>query len=412
MPDQTDSIARTLGLDGAARPRRSWAWLLGLGLLLTLGIAYVIGGPATRGAAHYLTDEARSGSLTVTVTATGTVEPTNLVEISSELSGTLASVEVDFNDEVDVGTPLARLDVTQLEAQVEIARAALDVAVASVARAEATLQDARAKFDIALDLDRRGITSHQSFLTARATFDRARADLQAALADRRLARAQLDLHQGDLDKACICSPIRGVVLDRAVDPGQIIAATLSAPVLFTIAEDLRQMELRVDIDEADIGRVKPGDPASFTVDAYDDRRFPARITEVRFAPQTIEGVVTYKAILGIDNADLALRPGMTATAEIAVARIEDALLVPNAALRFSPPVEAEDANDRSGLLGMLIPTRQPDRQGGDMRTLWVLRGGQPSEIEVRVGETDGRHTRIREGALAPGDRVIVGIADG
>lgn len=413
MAEDGDEVARTLGL-GERRRGRVW---IGGAVALVLAGAGIWAWTAVNGtqqAVSYTTAEVARGDLTVTVTATGTVEPTNLVEISSELSGTLESVRVDFNDPVEVGTVLAQLDTEKLEAQVAVSKASLDAAIARVAMARATLEDTREQYNSARELGERGFTARQSLVTQEAAFNRAQAELQAAQADQALAEANLDLHQTELEKACICSPIEGVVLDRAVDPGQIVAATLSAPVLFTVAEDLTQMELQVDIDEADIGRVRVGNTAEFTVDAYDERRFPAEITEVRFAPETVEGVVTYKAILSIDNADMLLRPGMTATADIVVAEVDDALVVPNAALRYAPPRNPDPAaeEERSGLLGMLIPADPEDRATGDDRSLWVLREGVAEEVPVRTGDSDGRVTEILEGPLAVGDQVITDRDDG
>lgn len=408
MSVKTKEISQTLGLESRGKGRRYW-------VALVAGLAVLIGGVwgvrqmvDTSDAMSYVTVAAERGDFVVTVTATGTVEPTNLVEVSSELSGTLASVEVDFNDRVDVGTVLARLDTTKLEAQLEIAKASLDAAVARVAVTKASLEDARQKFEASRDLDRQGLTPHQSFVTQQATFRAAQAELQSAIADRSLAEANLDLHSAELAKACICSPIKGIVLDRSVDPGQIVAASLAAPVLFIVAEDLAQMELQVAIDEADIGRIAVGNTALFTVDAYDEQRFPAEISEVRFAPETIDGVVTYKAILTIDNSDMLLRPGMTATADIIVAKITDALVVPNAALRYSPPAEArtEEDDDRSGLLGMLMPDLPDKARLGNDKTVWVLNSGMAEEIAVKTGDSDGRVTEILDGPLSEGHLVI------
>ncbi|MEE4121028.1 MAG: efflux RND transporter periplasmic adaptor subunit [Paracoccaceae bacterium] len=414
MTRSADEIERTLGLGARRRGRRAWAAAAVLLAVAAGGGWILLQARTAESGARYLTAEARQGDLTVTVTATGTVEPTNLVEISSELSGKIARVEVDFNDPVDVGSELARLDTSKLEAQLAVARASLDAAIARVAIAEAALQDAREKWETARDLGERGVTAQQTLTTRRAAFVEAQARLQAAIADRALAEANVDLHATDLANACICSPIKGVVLDRAVDPGQIVAAALSAPVLFTIAEDLAEMELQVSIDEADIGRVAAGQSAEFTVDAYDDRRFPAVIAEVRYAPETIDGVVTYRAILQIDNSDMLLRPGMTATAEITVAQVTDALLVPNAALRYVPPPAGTEAEEDgpSGLLGMLLPQR-PDvaaKASGD--TLWLIQDGLARELAVRVGDTDGDHTVILDGPVASGDRVVTGRVDG
>lgn len=412
MTQDTEDIARRLGI---GRPRRGRLFrVLALAVVLAAGGLGWVAMQSRSGsdAPSYTTAEVGRGSFAVRVAATGTVEPTNLVEISSELSGRIESVEVDFNDQVDVGTVLARLDTSRLEAQLAVARASLDAAIARVAIAQAALEDARAKWETARDLGERGVTSEQALLTRRAAFREAQAQLHAAEADRELAEANVDLHAADLSSACICSPIEGVVLDRTVDPGQIVAASLSAPVLFTVAENLSEMELQVAIDEADIGRVAPGQAATFTVDAYDDRRFPAEITEVRFAPETIDGVVTYRAILQIDNADMLLRPGMTATADITVAEVVDALVVPNAALRYAPPPEAmAGADERSGLLGMLIPQRPGEAGRADAETLWVLDGEVAREVQVEAGDTDGAVTEIRDGVSA-GDVVVTGRRDG
>lgn len=412
MSKTSEDVAKKLGLGGRQRLLPGWAIYV-IGLIVIAGAAFywmVYADPQKD--VKYITAEAVIGDLRETVTATGTVEPTNMVEISSELSGTLDKIHVDFNDSVSKGSVLAELDTTKLEALLAVSKASLDSAIARVAMAEATLEDAKAKFESARKLEERGVAAHQTFVTQRASYMRAQAELQSALADRALADADLELNQAELDKACICSPIDGVVLDRAVDPGQIVAATLSAPLLFVIAEDLTKMELQVDIDEADIGRTSVGNWAEFTVDAYDERKFPAKISEIRFAPKTVDGVVTYKAVLSIDNSDLLLRPGMTATADITVAEIAGALTVPNAALRYAPPEQPAEDEDRSGLLGMLIPDGGDDGNRGDDRTLWVLRNGQPQEIAIRSGATDGRMTVILEGDLAEGDVVIVGRVDG
>ncbi|MEO0703462.1 MAG: efflux RND transporter periplasmic adaptor subunit [Pseudomonadota bacterium] len=413
MSNGRDGIEATLGLDSRSHRLRNWGFAGAAAIAVVGGVVW-FGSGATQETIQYVTAPVERAGFSVLVTATGTVEPTNLVEVSSELSGTLEKVNVDYNDTVVVGYELARLDTTTLEAQLAVSRAQLDAAIARVARARASLDDARTKFESARALDERGTTSRQAFISAQAEFRRASADLQTAQADQALAEATVDLNQATFDKACICSPIDGVILDRAVDPGQIVAATLSAPVLFTIAEDLTQMELHVDIDEADIGRVQVGNPAKFTVDAYEERRFPAEITEVRFAPQTVDGVVTYQAILTIDNSDLLLRPGMTATADITVATVTDALVVPNAALRYAPPPVPSDADDedRSGLLGMLIPSGPTDGPVGDAKTVWVLVDDAATEVPVETGETNGRVTEILGGEILEGDAVVTDQRNG
>lgn len=415
MADDTDTIEKTLGLGEHQRGMSRWLiYAVGLAII-GAALWFSLSLQGTERGVRYVSAEAKRVDFNVTVNATGTVEPTNLVEISSELSGTLDAVHVDFNDTVDVGTVLATLDTTQLTAQLAVSQAQLDAAAARVDMAQASLDEAREKYEVARNLEERGITPHQTFLTLQATFTRAQAEIKSALADKALAQANLELQQATLDKACICSPIRGIVLDRAADPGQIVASSFTAPMLFTVAEDLTEMELQVDIDEADIGRIAVGNRAVFTVDAYDDLSFPAEIAEVRFAPETIDGVVTYKAVLTIDNTELLLRPGMTATADITVAEVENALVVPNAALRYAPPRAPDegDASDaRSGLLGMLLPDAPEKQAQGSTRTLWVMRNGEPLEIEVAAGDSDGSVTEVIQGDLAEGDLVITDRIDG
>ena len=367
---------------------------------------------------QYLTEKSRVSDLVVTVTATGTVEPTNKVEISSELSGTIRTVDVDDNDIVSRDQVLAHLDTSKLEATVEHSRATLTARQARVAEMDATVTEMREAYDRASTLAERGISSREQYLAAKAAFERAKAALNSAKADIRVAEADLKVDETNLDKACICSPIDGIVLQRNVEVGQIVASSLQAPVLFTIAEDLRKMEIRVDIDEADIGKVDVGNKATFTVEAYQDRSFPAVISELRFMPETVEGVVTYKAILSIDNQDMLLRPGMTATAEITVAEIADALVVPNAALRFMPPSDEEAATTGgTGLLGMLFsrpPSSAPitanDADEKGRKTLWVLRDDAAFAVDVLPGLTDASVTEILEGDLGEGESVIVDLA--
>jgi HlyD family secretion protein len=362
----------------------------------------------------YTTAPVARGDLTVTVSATGTVEPTNQVEISSELSGTVGSVLVDFNDTVSKGQVLVRLNTDKLAANVDLAEATLKAREASVVQAEATVAETAAGFRRAAALEGKGVSSTQTLETAKAAADRARAALAVARAELEVANANRAIGEADLGKAEIRSPIDGVVLDRAIEPGQIVASSLSAPVLFTLAEDLAEMELQVDIDEADMAKVKTGDPATFTVEAYRERDFPAEIAEIRFSPETVEGVVTYKAILTVDNSALLLRPGMTITAEITVEEVGDALLVPNQALRFTPPAQ-EESSGGSGLLGMLLPrppgnspastAGAPDAAG--RRTIWVLRDNVATAVSVGIGATDGSRTEILDGDISDGDLVIL-----
>lgn len=419
MTDTQREIEASLGLGHAKRRLPIWLWWVVAAAVLVAGWLWWMQDAEDRKQVRYITEAVTMGDMVVSVTATGTIEPTNLVEISSELSGTMAAVLVDFNDAVTAGQVLARLDTVQLDAQLAVQEANHSVAEAQLESAGASLVEADASFEIVRRLDERGVTSRTNFTASEASLLRARASVASAQANLALADAQLEAQKAVLSKATIISPINGIVLDRSVDAGQIVAASLSAPELFTIAEDLAQMELQVDVAEADIGRIAVGDKASFTVDAYDNQTFPAEISMVRYASDSTDGLVTYKAILSVDNDDLLLRPGMTATADITVARYSDVLLVPNAALRFAPPqVIEEEVSDNGeeqggGLLGLIMPSRE----GGERRavsdsTVWVQRGGDAVEIKIEKGDSDGLQTIVTGGDLESGAQVITDMIAG
>ena len=371
---------------------------------------------ATRAAVTYTTEPATRGNLTVIVTATGSAQPITQVNVSSELSGTIRKVTVDYNSPVKAGQPIAELDTDKLKATVENVRARLDAAKAKVADAAATIEEKRAEYERKKALAAKEIASARDLDLAKAAYDRAVAGHASTLAEVRVVEADLRLNEINLSKACICSPIDGVVLKRSVDPGQIVASSLQAPVLFVIAEDLRRMELQVDIDEADVGKVKVGQKATFSVDAYPERKFPAEIRDIRYGSETVQGVVTYKAVLSIDNSDLAIRPGMTATAEIVVQQVSDALLVPNAALRFSPPSAQAQQPGGGGLLQRLFPmfpSRRPAsklEETGRSQRVWALRNGAPVVVPVVVGVTDGRRTEVLSGEVSTAQAIIVDAA--
>jgi len=366
----------------------------------------------SRSSIHYVTEAATRGALTVVVTATGSIQPTNEVDVSSELSGIVRTVLVDYNSSVKVGQTLAELDTDKLQATVDSSRAKLAAAKAKLAEAEATVVEKELDLARKRDLEAKKFTSTQDLEAAQAAYHRAVAVTASLRAEVGVADAQMKLDETNLSKAKIVSPINGVVLTRAVEPGQTVASSLQAPVLFSIAEDLKQMELQVDVDEADVGKVGEGQAATFAVDAYPDRKFPATIRELRFASETVQGVVTYKAVLAIDNAELLLRPGMTATAEIKVLEVADAILIPNAALRFSPPA-TEGTDSGQSLLQRLLPgpprfrKPSPPPESGPNRTVWIPEDGAPAAVKVTIGSTDGKHTEIREGEIKPGEAVIV-----
>lgn len=363
------------------------------------GVAYV-----------YTTQEAKKGELSVIVTSTGSVQPTDQVDISSELSGTIRKVNVTYNSAVKAGDILAELDTNKLEADVQSARAKLASAKSSVLKARADLGSAKSSLDRLKSLVQNRVSSQQDLDAAQFNYDAAAATLEVNSAAVLSSEADLRLAEVNLGKAKIVSPIDGVVLTRDVDPGATVASSLNAPVLFTIAGDLRHMELQVAIDEADVGKVQTGQTATFNVDAYPERSFPAAIETVRFASETVSNVVTYKGILTVDNAELLLRPGMTATANIVVEQVKDAILVPNAALRYTPP--RESASRGGGLMGLFRPPRMGRQRGGNdaaasnKRSVWVLRNNNPVAVQVETGSTDGQFTAITSGDIKPDDQVI------
>jgi HlyD family secretion protein len=422
---ETD-LAQTLGPAPATGWRRRLKWAIGLGCLGVIATTAAIAWKttaATKGP-QYQTQAAERRSLTVTVTATGTLQPTNQVDVSSELSGIVKSVEVTYNDRVKVGQVLARLDTSKLESQVLQFSASLDSARGKLLQVQATVAETRAslgRLQRARELSGNRLPSQQELDTATAALARAAADEAAAAAAVTQAKATLDVNETDLAKAVIRSPINGAVLTRSVEPGQTVAASLQAPVLFTLAEDLTQMELHVYVDEADVGRVKEGQSATFTVDAHPGRTFQARIAQVRYGSKTVSGVVTYETVLSLSNADLSLRPGMTATAVITVQKVENCVVVPNAALRFAPATEQTQAAASSGgLLRKIIPGPPPappkavaDANGDAKQPrVWTVRDSQLVAIPVAVGATDGIRTEIKSGEVEPGMALVVDTMNG
>ncbi len=415
--DQKSPLGQLLGTSHASGRRRRlkigiiWATLV----LVLIFAASVFHSKNSQSTVRYKSQEVTKGNLIIAVTATGNLEPTNQVDMGVEVSGTIKTVEADYNDRVKVGQVLARLDTTKLQAQVLQARAALESADAKVLKAQANVKQSKNK--LAQLKQARKLSGGR--VPSQAEMDLAEAALQGAWADEASekasvseARATLKVRETDLSKAVIHSPINGIVLSRRVEPGQTVAASLQTPVLFTLAEDLRAMELHVDVDEADVGQVREGQKATFTVDAYPNRNFSAQVTEVRFSPKTVAGVVTYETLLTVDNSDLFLRPGMTATADIIVKSVKDALLIPNAALRFTLPAQRQNSTkNEGGLLSLLLPHR-PRRASseerekilskGPQRLVWTLRNGKAVSIPVMVGVTDGRLTEVVAGDIRPG----------
>jgi HlyD family secretion protein len=351
-------------------------------------------------ASPYVTVPATAGPLTVTVSATGTLQPEDQVDVGAEISGRVDELNVDYNDHVKKGQVLAVINTDQIQAQLAQALAAQNASRADVANNEATVAQTLTKRDRARGLFKIGGMSEQDLQGAEADYERALASVAKAKADVESAGAQAKLYQSQLDFAQVRAPIDGIVLDRKISKGQTVAAAFQTPVLFTLASDLRTMQLQVDIDEADIGSVREGQTATFTVDAYPKHEFGARLTSVRNAPKTTNGVVTYQGVLTVDNSSMLLRPGMTANVNIMIAKSGDALLVPNGALRFTPPgKESAAVSDAVGT------------NGNSSGRVWVLENARPAARDLRLGRSDGRNTEVLSGNLKSGDRVITDIAN-
>jgi HlyD family secretion protein len=409
----------------------------------------------------YLTMPVERGDLITTITSAGTVRAVVEVEVGSQLSGQIAELLADFNDEVSQGQPLALLDSRTFEARVREARAELEEAHARIEIREAVIAEAEADLTskqaglkvveeqlIGLksrviraerDLKRReallkkGVISQSEVDRFKSEYDSEAASLRAdraqrtaeqakirkAEASQRMAQAQLKnafaevkkaeavLNQAEIEfsRTIIRSPVDGVVIGRNIDEGQTVAASLEAPILFKIAQDLRLMEVHTKVDEADIGSVQVGQAAQFKVDAFPEKRFKGEVLEIRKAPDVIQNVVAYTVVVSAKNSDLLLLPGMTATVKIVVQEVNDVLKVSNAALRFRP----------SGVTDPLVDNLADERDGGpeagQPATVWVLNGNAtPASVRIRVGASDRRAAELVSGPLKVGDKLVIGAA--
>ncbi len=400
--------------------RRPVLWVAVVGVLLVSGgVWWWYSGRAARTAPSYSTQAVVRGNLTLRVVANGTLQPTRSINIGSELSGTVLKVNVDVNDPIRKGQVLLVLDTAKLSDQILRSKAALAAAHSKVAQTAATVAEARAtlgRLEAVAALSGGKVPSKAELDSGRATFARAVADDASARAGVSDAQAALSTDQINLSKASIVAPADGIVLTRNVDPGNAVAASLQAVTLFIVAEDLSKLRLWVYVDEADVGAVKVGQDATFTVSAYLSRNFPARITRVGFGSTITDNVVTYLTYLDVDNADLSLRPGMTATATITATQRRDVLLVPNTALRFAPSSNAPAV--KKSITPNLLPrmpsnnTRKSAAAGASTagaKQVWVLpagKGAVPVAVAVTAGISDGHQTEITAGDLTVGMQVI------
>lgn len=420
VPSQSPVDLATLLDEPATRAwyrRPQWWVAAALAVLAAVGVPWWLASRAANALPGYTTQAAVRGNLTLLVTANGTIQPTRSINIGSELSGTVLKVNVDVNDHVKKGQILVVLDPAKLQDQILRSEATLAAASAKVAQTAATIVEAQASLGRLEDVARLSggkVPSKTELDTGRAALARAIADDASARAGIADATAALSTDQINLSKSAIVAPADGVVLTRAVDPGNAVAASLQAVTLFTVAEDLSKLRLWVYVDEADVGAVKIGQNATFTVSAYLSRDYPARITRVGFGSTITDNVVTYLTYLDVDNSDLSLRPGMTATATITATQRNDVLLVPNAALRFTPGIKAAPTAAK-GIAASLMPripgntTRRSAASAASTATakqVWVLSDGIAKAVAVTPGISDGHLTEITGGDLTAGMLVI------
>ena len=461
-PTSSDSVKAVLSSNnGKKGTGGKWALYVLIAAALAGG-AYYWTSLSSQGASAvtFKTTAAKTGSLSVAVTATGNLQPKNEVDVGSELSGTVSDVLVQENDQVKKGQVLAKLNTTQLKDTITKSKAALSSAqadvnksAAAIVQAEATVKEAQTnlnRLQALYEASGGKLPAKTDLDSAQATLARAKADVASSKAAKLAseasvvqAKASLNSDETNFTKAIITSPIDGVVLSREIEPGQTVAASLSAPTLFTLAEDLSKMEVEVGVDEADVGQVKEGQTADFTVDAWPGRKYSAAVTRVSLGSTTSDNVVSYVTLLSVNNDDLTLRPGMTATATIKTNARDNVLLVPNAALRFTPPMPAggeppappdeaaagssASGSSSGGLLSKLMP-RPPMMQQQKKRTtntdaaasattnseqkVWVLENNMPRPVEVKTGITDGKLTEIVSGDLQSGMQVITESSGG
>lgn len=366
---------------------------------------------------QYKTQPLEKRRIVARVTASGALQATVTVQVGAQVSGRIAKLDVDYNSTVKKGQLIAKLDPQLFVAAVEQGKANHVAAKANVVRAEAQAKDAELTYKRVKSLFDNALASGAELQTAETNVSVANAQIEVAKASLEQATAALNQARVNLSYTDIYSPIDGTVISRNVDVGQTVAASLQAPVLFTIAEDLRKMQVHTSVAEGDVGRLLPGMDATFTVDAFPGQRFKGKVGQIRNAAQTVQNVVTYDAVIDVDNADLRLRPGMTATVTIVWAEKDDVIAVPNAALRFKPPPEAASAMGIASSAASAATAKASRAAGGggggrhgeggdETRTIWLLRAGRPESVSIKTGLSDGAVTEVVHGEVHPGDEVL------
>ena len=417
--------------------KKKIVWLLAAVVVIAVAVGWIqVARARSRKRVSYETVKVDRGRIVAQVTATGTLSAIVTVQVGSQVSGTIAALYADFNSPVKKGELIAKIDDRLFMATVEQAKANLVAAAGNLAKAKAQAVDADRIYQRDVVLAQRHLIADADRDTAQATADADKAGVDAAAGSVEQAKAQLNQAQVNLEYTNIKSPKDGTVISRNVDVGQTVAASLQAPVIFLIAEDLRKMQVDTSVAESDVGHIKPGLTATFTVDAYKSERFTGVVRQVRINPQTVQNVVTYDAVIDVANTDLRLLPGMTANCAFVYDRRDDVLRLPNAAMRFRPPPEllaslgGGKQGRRAGAGNPSADSAAPASAGAgqrsartaaegsrpatatDMRTVWIVRDGGPRQIQFRSGVSDGSVTEIVDGDLKAGDEVITDVTMG
>jgi HlyD family secretion protein len=395
--------------------KKIYIWLL---LILLIGSAtyyyFILKNSTKTQTFEYVTNKIIRGDLSVVVSATGNLNPTNSVDIGIEVSGTIKEIYVDFNDEVEIGQILAKLDTTKLQSEVDSLRASLTIAKANQKESEVSLRSAKSIYDRTSKMYKSSNGKYPSINELDDTkfaYETAISSLDATKAKVEQASYNLKTAQQNLDKAVVKSSIKGIVLNKEVEVGQTVAATMSTPTLFTLAKDLSLMDLIVSIDEADVADIKKDLNVTFSVDAYPKKVFKGKIKQVRLNPIDVNGVVTYETVVLVNNEELLLRPGMTASAKIVTKESIDKLIIPNGALRFKPKTQNKE---KRNTMNLVQPSKRPqgenktkDLSKKDMSPIFVLENNEVKRVMVKVLDTDGKSSTIESKDLKVDDEVII-----
>ena len=395
--------------------KKIYIWLILI--LLLSGAAYyyfILKNNTKTQTFEYVTKKTTRGDLSVVVSATGNLNPTNSVDIGIEVSGTIKEIYVDFNDEVEVGQILAKLDTTKLQSEVDSLKASLAIVKANQKESEVGLRNKKSAYDRTLKMYKSSNGKYPSMNEvddAKFTYEAAISALDATKAKVEQATYNLKTAQQNLDKAVVKSSIKGIVLNKEVEVGQTVTATMSTPTLFTLAKDLSLMDLIVSIDEADVADIKKDLNVTFSVDAYPKKVFKGKIKQVRLNPIDVNGVVTYETVVLVNNEELLLRPGMTASAKIVTKESIDQLIIPNGALRFKPKTQNQE---KRNTMNLVQPSKRPqgenkakDLSKKDMSPIFVLENNEVKRIMVKVLDTDGKSSTVESKDLKVDDEVII-----